>query len=31
MTRKDRHFYVACGVVFATVVLTNYIINLFTK
>ena len=31
MTRKDRNFYIACGIVFATIALTNFVINLFTK
>ena len=31
MTRKDRKFYIACGVVLTTVILTNFVINLFTK
>lgn len=31
MTRKDKNFYIACAVTFATVVLTNFVINLFAK
>lgn len=31
MTRKDRKFYIACGIVYVTVILTNFVINLFTK
>lgn len=31
MTRKDKNFYVACGVVITTVILTDFIIRLFAK
>lgn len=31
MTRKDKNFYIACGIVYTTIILTNFVINLFTK
>ena len=31
MTRKDKNFYIACGVVFATVILTDFVIRIFAK